>query len=92
MTADVPALDVAPTPMELRRAAKERSKQLISFDDVPFAPPHRDDRAGIDITLIFPPLTKREATSGRTFSDNFGHLPPLGVAYLAGALEAKGTE
>jgi anaerobic magnesium-protoporphyrin IX monomethyl ester cyclase len=92
VTADVQTLDVAPTPIELLRAANERSKHLISFDDVPYAPPRRDDQSGVDITLIFPPLTKKEAAGGRNFSDKYGHMPPLGLAYLAGALEAKGYE
>ena len=83
---------VSAAPIDRRRAAKERSKQLISFNDVPFAPPHRDDQASIDITLIFPPLTKQEGSGGRKFTDKYGHLPPLGLTYLAGALEAKGYE
>lgn len=44
----------------------------------------------IDCLLFFPPLTKREAVGGRAINDKYGHLPPLGMIYLAAALQEKG--
>ncbi len=44
----------------------------------------------IDCLLFFPPLTKKEAVGGKAVNDKYGHLPPLGMAYLASALLEKG--
>lgn len=79
-------------PLELRRAVRSRSKQPVSFDDVPFAPPRVNDGRGIDITLIYPSVSKKEMTGGKDISDDYGNMPPLGIAYLASALAAKGYD
>src|SRR5690349_12703003 len=44
----------------------------------------------IDCLLFFPPLTKKEAVGGKAVNEKYGHLPPLGMAYLAAALLEKG--
>ncbi len=46
----------------------------------------------IDCLLFFPPLTKREAAGGKAVNEKYGHLPPLGMAYLAAALLEKGFQ
>ncbi len=40
----------------------------------------------VDCLLYFAALTKKESVGGRKINDKYGHLPPLGLAYLAGAL------
>src|SRR5689334_3126924 len=44
----------------------------------------------IDCLFFFPPLTKREAVGGKAVNEKYGHLPPLGMVYLAAALLEKG--
>lgn len=44
----------------------------------------------VDCLLFFPPLTKKEAVGGKAVNEKYGHLPPLGMAYLASALLEKG--
>lgn len=44
----------------------------------------------VDCLLFFPPLTKKEAMGVKTVNEKYGHLPPLGMAYLAAALLEKG--
>jgi len=45
----------------------------------------------MDILLVFPPITIKERYGG-TSSGSEGHLPPLGIAYIAGYLESKGLK
>jgi radical SAM superfamily enzyme YgiQ (UPF0313 family) len=79
-------------PIELHCNGKGRPSQLISFDDVPPAPERPNHWNGIDITLIFPTPTPRETTGGLITDERIGQVPPLGLLYLAAALDAKGYE
>lgn len=44
----------------------------------------------VDCLLYFAALTKKECVGGRKINDKYGHLPPLGLAYLAGSLLHEG--
>jgi radical SAM superfamily enzyme YgiQ (UPF0313 family) len=77
-------------PFELRQATEIRSQELISFRDLPSAPQAPHAAGGTDVLLIVSSLTKKEATSGKIKSDKLGHQPPIGLLYVAAALEAKG--
>lgn len=66
----------------------EKSRTSLPFD-IPTTEPNSNTTT-LECLLFFPPLTKKEAVGGKAVNDKYGHLPPLGMAYLAAALLEKG--